>query len=54
MTQSGSFTSVSCAAVESAGRQATVVRHAGAASDHVLSPWYPEGNYLTNLTLLLD
>lgn len=36
-----------------AGRQATLLRKAGAAPCHPLNPAYPEGEYLTNLTLRL-
>ena len=34
-----------------ARRRVTVLRHAGAAPCHPLDPAYPEGEYLTNLTL---
>lgn len=36
------------------GRNLTLLRHAGAAPDHPLHPAYPEGEYLTNLTYLVD
>ena len=39
------------AAALRAGRQITLVREGGAACDHVLHPAYPEGRYLTTLTI---
>lgn len=54
MTQSGGFTQIAHAAIESTGRSATLVRKAGAAPCHTLHAAYPEGEYLTNLTFVLD
>ncbi|GFR46311.1 hypothetical protein Agub_g7876, partial [Astrephomene gubernaculifera] len=51
MTQSGQFTEVLLEAARQAGRQVRVLRHAGASPDHPLLPAYPEGEYLTNMTL---
>ncbi|KAH9302637.1 hypothetical protein KI387_014220 [Taxus chinensis] len=48
MTQSGSFLSVLQRAASSVGRKITVLRHAGAATDHPIDPSYPEGAYLTS------
>ena len=53
MTQSDTFLDVVCGALNAAGRRAAVVRVAGAGPDHVLDPFYPEGRYLTNVTLVL-
>jgi len=54
MTQSGGFERVAASAVEREGRTPVVGRRAGAAPCHAANPWYPEGNYLTNLTMVLD
>ncbi|WCJ28643.1 Ribosomal RNA large subunit methyltransferase I [Euphorbia peplus] len=43
MTQSGAFMRVLQAAASAAERKITIIRHAGAASDHPLDPSYPEG-----------
>ncbi|CAN1263076.1 Ribosomal RNA large subunit methyltransferase I [Linum perenne] len=61
MTQSGTFLRVLQAslfffnkftgAALTAGRKITVVRQAGAASDHPVDPSYPEGVYLSNILL---
>ncbi|KAG2451961.1 hypothetical protein HYH02_003734 [Chlamydomonas schloesseri] len=53
MTQSGEFKDMVIEAARQAGRQATALREAGAAPCHCLNPAYPEGEYLTNLTLRL-
>ncbi|GLI69445.1 hypothetical protein VaNZ11_014057 [Volvox africanus] len=53
MTQSGDFVEMVAEASQQVGRQAALLREAGAAPDHVLNPAYPEGEYLTNLTLRL-
>ncbi|GIL48280.1 hypothetical protein Vafri_4927 [Volvox africanus] len=53
MTQSGEFVEMVAEASQQVGRQAALLRAAGAAPDHVLNPAYPEGEYLTNLTLRL-
>eukprot|EP00198_Chlamydomonas_reinhardtii_P008920 XP_001698257.1 RNA methyl transferase-related protein [Chlamydomonas reinhardtii] len=53
MTQSGEFTEMVIEAARQVGRQATALREAGAAPCHCLNPAYPEGEYLTNLTLRL-
>ncbi|XP_060187659.1 uncharacterized protein LOC132616913 isoform X1 [Lycium barbarum] len=51
MTQSGLFFRILQGAASMAGRKITVVRQAGAASDHPIDPAYPEGAYLTNILL---
>ncbi|KAJ8762664.1 hypothetical protein K2173_010685 [Erythroxylum novogranatense] len=51
MTQSGMFLHVLQKAASMAGRKVTVVRHAGAASDHPIDPSYQEGTYLSNVLL---
>ncbi|CAE5960304.1 unnamed protein product [Arabidopsis arenosa] len=51
MTQSGKFVGILQSAAAMAGRKITVVREAGAASDHPLDPSYPQGQYLSNLLL---
>lgn len=52
MTQSGNFVrDVVADAARQAGRQVTVLRNAGAAPCHPLHPAYPEGEYLTNVTV---
>ncbi|CAL9219107.1 unnamed protein product [Arabidopsis halleri] len=51
MTQSGKFLGILQSAAAMAGRKITVVREAGAASDHPLDPSYPQGQYLSNLLL---
>ncbi|XP_019091730.1 PREDICTED: uncharacterized protein LOC104743064 [Camelina sativa] len=47
MTQSGKFLGVLQSAAVMAGRKITVVREAGAASDHPLDPSYPHSTHLT-------
>ncbi|XP_048228734.1 ribosomal RNA large subunit methyltransferase I [Ricinus communis] len=49
MTQSGKFLSVLQGAASTAGRKITILRQAGAASDHPIDPSYPEGTYLSNI-----
>lgn len=39
------------ASAGAAGRQVSVLREAGASPDHTLDPAYPEGSYLTNVTV---
>ncbi|KAF8059638.1 hypothetical protein N665_1227s0014 [Sinapis alba] len=51
MTQSGKFLGILQSAAAMAGRKITVVREAGAASDHPLDPSYPQGQYLSNILL---
>ncbi|KDP44655.1 hypothetical protein JCGZ_19691 [Jatropha curcas] len=51
MTQSGMFLRILQGAASMAGRKITVVRQAGAASDHPIDPSYLEGAYLTNILL---
>ncbi|XP_057950191.1 uncharacterized protein LOC131145121 isoform X2 [Malania oleifera] len=51
MTQSGMFLRVLQGAAAMAGRKVTLVRQAGAASDHPVDPSYPEGLYLSNILL---
>lgn len=51
MTQSGTFLRILQNAASMANRKITVVRHAGAATDHPIDPSYPEGAYLTNYLL---
>ncbi|KAJ4894277.1 S-adenosyl-L-methionine-dependent methyltransferases superfamily protein [Raphanus sativus] len=51
MTQSGKFLSILQSAAAMAGKKITVVREAGAASDHPLDPSYPQGHYLSNFLL---
>ncbi|KAJ7949008.1 Ribosomal RNA large subunit methyltransferase I [Quillaja saponaria] len=51
MTQSGMFLHILQRAASMAGRQVTVLRQAGAASDHPIDPSYPEGSYLSNILL---
>ncbi|KAK9814163.1 hypothetical protein WJX72_001460 [[Myrmecia] bisecta] len=51
MTQSGEFVPMLQAAAAQAGRAITLLRSAGAASDHTLDPAFPEGHYLTNVLL---
>ncbi|GLC36295.1 hypothetical protein PLESTF_001731500 [Pleodorina starrii] len=53
MTQSGEFLDMVMEAAQQVGRQPSLLRRAGAATDHVLNPAYPEGEYLTNVTLRL-
>ncbi|KXZ55619.1 hypothetical protein GPECTOR_2g1169 [Gonium pectorale] len=53
MTQSGEFTSMLTQAAREVGRQPTLLRVAGAAPCHPLQPAYPEGEYLTNVTMRL-
>jgi 23S rRNA G2069 N7-methylase RlmK/C1962 C5-methylase RlmI len=38
-------------AASMAGRKISVLREAGAASDHPIDPSYPEGAYLSNILL---
>eukprot|EP00798_Chlamydomonas_sp_ICE-L_P007610 gene7610-764_t len=54
MTQSGEFKQLISEAARQAGRRVTLLRQAGAAQDHPLDLAYPEGEYLTNLTLLVS
>ncbi|KAJ6432351.1 hypothetical protein OIU84_019569 [Salix udensis] len=51
MTQSGMFLRVLQGAASMAGRKISVLREAGAASDHPIDPSYPEGAYLSNILL---
>lgn len=51
MTQSGTFMEAVLEAAKQVGRHATLLRKAGAAPCHPLNPAYPEGDYLTNVTL---
>ncbi|CAN0901880.1 Ribosomal RNA large subunit methyltransferase I [Linum grandiflorum] len=51
MTQSGTFLRVLQGAALAAGKRISVVRQAGAASDHPVDPSYPEGVYLSNVLL---
>ncbi|XP_021864476.1 uncharacterized protein [Spinacia oleracea] len=51
MTQSGTFMRVIQGAAAMAGRKVTILRQAGAASDHPIDPSYPEGAYLSNIML---
>ncbi|XP_020528561.1 uncharacterized protein LOC18443228 isoform X2 [Amborella trichopoda] len=51
MTQSGTFLRTLQGAASMAGRKITVLRQAGAASDHPVDPSYPEGSYLSNVLL---
>lgn len=54
MTQSGDFVPMLLEAAAEAGRSASVVRVAGAAGDHPLNPAFPEGRYLTAVTVCLQ
>ena len=47
MTQSGGFVQMLMEAARAEGRQLTVLRVTGAASDHVINPACPESAYLT-------
>jgi 23S rRNA G2069 N7-methylase RlmK/C1962 C5-methylase RlmI len=51
MSQSGTFVPMLMSAAREVGRSITVLREAGAAPDHPLHPAYPEGRYLTAVTL---
>jgi 23S rRNA G2069 N7-methylase RlmK/C1962 C5-methylase RlmI len=51
VAQSGGFVAMLLAAAGDAGRRVMLLRHAGAAPDHVLDIAYPEGQYLTNVLL---
>ncbi|KAJ8445769.1 hypothetical protein Cgig2_026096 [Carnegiea gigantea] len=51
MTQSGTFMRVIQGAAAMADRKVTLLRQAGAASDHPIDPSYPEGAYLSNILL---
>jgi len=51
MSQSGEFLPMLADAALGAGRATSVLRVAGAAADHPLHPAYPEGRYLTAVTL---
>ncbi|CAI0547182.1 unnamed protein product [Linum tenue] len=51
MTQSGTFMRILQGAALTAGKKITIVRQAGAASDHPVDPSYPEGMYLSNILL---
>lgn len=51
MTQSGGFLPMLVDAAAAAGRSCAVVREAGAAPCHPINPAYPEGRYLTAVTL---
>ncbi|KAJ4705761.1 Ribosomal RNA large subunit methyltransferase I [Melia azedarach] len=51
MTRSGMFLHILQGAASMAGRKITVIRQAGAASDHPVDPSYPEGTYLSNILL---
>lgn len=55
MTQTpGAFRTMLAEAASRAGRQITLLRHAGAAADHPVHMAYPEGEYLTNVMLRVD
>eukprot|EP00892_Ulva_mutabilis_P011784 jgi/Ulvmu1/8979/UM005_0070.1 len=49
MTQSGEFVPMIVNAARKSRRQVTVIRAAGAAADHAISPSYELGRYLTNV-----
>lgn len=49
MTQSGEFVPMVVNAARKSRKLVTVIRSAGAAADHVLSPSYSLGKYLTNV-----
>lgn len=51
MTQSGTFMRIIQGAAAMADRKVTLLRQAGAASDHPIDPSYPEGAYLSNILL---
>lgn len=52
MSQSeGEFLAMLQGAALNVGRRITVLRQAGASGDHPLDPAYPEGKYLTNVTV---
>jgi len=51
MSQSGEFVPMLMDAARAAGRSITLMRVAGAAGDHPLNPAYPEGRYLTAVTV---
>lgn len=53
MTQSGEFLPMLAESAAAAGRTITVLRQAGAAPDHPLHPAYPEGQYLSVVTLFV-
>eukprot|EP00195_Chlamydomonas_chlamydogama_P004361 CAMPEP_0202919516 /NCGR_PEP_ID=MMETSP1392-20130828/76046_1 /ASSEMBLY_ACC=CAM_ASM_000868 /TAXON_ID=225041 /ORGANISM="Chlamydomonas chlamydogama, Strain SAG 11-48b" /LENGTH=661 /DNA_ID=CAMNT_0049612909 /DNA_START=45 /DNA_END=2030 /DNA_ORIENTATION=+ len=53
MTQSGTFMQVLVGAARAAGRHLSILRDAGASPDHPLHPAYPEGKYLTNVTVVV-
>eukprot|EP00976_Prorocentrum_cordatum_P070141 1179814-Prorocentrum_minimum.AAC.4 len=53
MTQSHEFEGMVAEAAAEVGRSAAILRHAGAAPDHTLSLSFPEGNYLTNLLVVV-
>lgn len=49
MTQSEHFVPTIVSAARKSRRQVTIIRSAGAATDHVMSPSYSLGRYLTNV-----
>lgn len=49
MTQSSDFVSMVVSAARKSRRQVTIIRSAGAAADHTMSPSYELGRYLTNV-----
>ena len=51
MTQSGEFLPMVQSAAQAAGRSISLVRLGGAAADHPINIQYPEGKYLTAVTL---
>jgi 23S rRNA G2069 N7-methylase RlmK/C1962 C5-methylase RlmI len=53
VAQSGEFIPMLQKAAKRAQRRVTLVRSGSAAGDHPLDPGYPEGLYLTNITLIV-
>ena len=54
VAQSGEFVSMLQKAAKRARRRVSVVRMGGASPDHPLDPGYPEGSYLTNVTVIVS
>jgi 23S rRNA G2069 N7-methylase RlmK/C1962 C5-methylase RlmI len=54
VAQSGEFIPMLQRAAKRAQRRVTLVRSGSAAGDHPLDPGYPEGLYLTNITLIVN
>lgn len=54
MTQSGDFTKMLVAASRKARRSMTIIRDAGASTDHVLNPSFAQGVYMTNVTVIMN